>query len=24
MRDFTIEFLKRVKFHGQFTEGVTQ
>jgi len=23
MCDFTIEFLKCVKFHGQFTEGVT-
>jgi len=23
MRDFTVEFLKCVKFHGQFMEGVT-
>jgi len=23
IRDFTVEFLKCVKFHGQFTEGVT-
>jgi len=22
MHDFTVEFLKCVKFHGQFTEGV--
>jgi len=22
MRDFTVEFLKFFKFHGQFTEGV--
>jgi len=22
MRDFTVEFLKCVKFHTQFTEGV--
>jgi len=24
MRDFMVEFLKYVKFHGQFTEGVTE
>ena len=24
MRDFTVEFLKCVKFHGQFKEGVTE
>jgi len=23
MRDFAVEFLKCVKFHGQFMEGVT-
>ena len=23
MRDFIVEFLKYVKFHGQFMEGVT-
>jgi len=24
MRDFTAEFLKCVKFHGKFTEGVSE